>query len=107
MKNENNACYKPACKLAYKCGICGKEYDKPVDRAKCEIACTEKKEEEARKAAERKKAAEYEVRKKEVDAAFNRAYELKEKFLKDYHTYEYIKTTGNFRDLLKDFDWLL
>ena len=107
MNRENNTCYKPVCKLAYKCGICGKEYDEPVNRAKCEIACAEKKEAEARKAAERKKAAEYEARKKEVDAAFDRAYELREKFLKDYNTYEYIKTTSNFSNLLKEFDWLL
>ena len=85
MKNENNA----HCKFAYKCGICGKEYDEPVNRAKCEIACTEKKEEEERQAALRKKEAEYGKRKEEVDNAFNTAYVLKEKFVKDYGSYSY------------------
>ena len=43
------------CKFTYKCGICGKEYNNVLDRAKCEIACAEKAEEEAKKAAEAKK----------------------------------------------------
>ena len=76
-------------KHIYKCGICGSEYDLPIERAKCEIACAEKQAEEIRKAAELKKEAEYAERKAEVDNAFNTAYELKEKFIKDYGSYAY------------------
>ena len=46
------------CKFTYQCGICGKEFDNVLDRAKCEIACAEKAEAEAKKAAEAKKKEE-------------------------------------------------
>ena len=83
----------------YKCGVCGKTHTDILSRAKCEIACTEKKAEEERKAAELKKEAEYATRKAEVDAAFDHAYELREKFLKDYGSYTYSKTENNSNDL--------
>ena len=76
-------------KPIYKCEICGSEHEYLIDRAKCELACGEKMEAEARKAAELKKEAEYAERKAEVDSAFNAAYELKEKFVKDYGFYTY------------------
>lgn len=98
---------KTYAKPAYKCAVCGEIHETIYKRMNCEQTCLKKKEEEERKAAERKKAAEYEARKKEVDAAFDHAYELRDKFLKDYNSYEYIKTTSSFRDLVKDFDWLL
>ena len=104
--NENNAMY---CKPIYKCGICSKEYSTIAERSNCEQTCLKKQEEEeAKKAAERKKAAEYEARKREVDEAFNRAYELREKFLKDYDSYTYNKpVSNNFRDVIHSFEWLL
>lgn len=74
-------------KHIYKCGFCGSEHELPIDRAKCELACAEKKEEEKRKAAELKKKEEYAERKAEVDAAFDTAYELKKQFIKDYGSY--------------------
>lgn len=73
----------------YTCAVCGKMHTDIVSRAKCEIACTEKAAEEERLAALRKKEAEYGKRKEEVDNAFNTAYELKEKFVKDYGNYSY------------------
>lgn len=73
----------------YKCAVCGKMHANIVERARCEIACTEKKEEEERLAALRKKEAEYKTRKEEVDNAFKTAYELREKFCADYGTYEF------------------
>lgn len=73
----------------YKCAVCGTWHHDVVSRAKCEIACAAKKVEEERKAAELKKEAEYETRKNEVDDAFNKAYELKDKFIKDYGRYTY------------------
>jgi alcohol dehydrogenase class IV len=63
--------------------------------------------EEARKAAELKKEAEYATRKAEVDAAFDYAYELREKFLKDYGSYTYSKTVSNSRGWMEPWGWLL
>lgn len=77
------------CKFTYKCGICGKEYSSVLDRAKCEIACAEKVEEEARKAAELKKKEEQKIRKAEVDVAFKKLYDLIEAYIRDYGHYEY------------------
>ena len=89
----------------YICAVCGTWHKDVVSRAKCEIACSEKKAEEERKEAELKKAAEYEARKIEVDTAFNKAYELKDKFVKDYGRYTYNKTTNSFDDICY-FDWI-
>jgi hypothetical protein len=77
------------CKFTYQCGICGKEYNNVLDRAKCEIACTEKAEEEARKIAEAKKKEEQKVRKAEVDEAFEHLHKLVTAYVKDYDHYEY------------------
>ena len=77
------------CKFTYKCGICGNEHNNILDRAKCEIACAEKAEEEARKAAEAEKKEEQKVRKAEVDAAFEHLHELMTAYVKDYGHYEY------------------
>lgn len=99
----NKICATPM----YKCAVCGGVYDSIAQRMNCEQACLKKQEEEAKKAAERKRAAEYEARKREVDIAFDRAYELKEKFLKDYDSYTYSKSVSNFRDAIETFGWLL
>ena len=77
------------CKFTYKCGICGKEYNNVLDRAKCEIACAEKAEEEARKAAEAKKKEEQKARKAEVDEVFEHLHKLVTDYVKDYGHYEY------------------
>lgn len=77
------------CKFTYKCGICGAEYNNILDRAKCEIACTERVEEEARKAEELKKKEEQMTRKVEVDEAFQHLHKLMTAYIKDYGHYEY------------------
>lgn len=84
-KNENNV----YCKFTYKCGVCGKEHPNVLDRAKCEIACTEKAEKEAKKAAELKKKEEQKVRKAEVDLALENLHKLVSAYIKDYGHYEY------------------
>ena len=91
----------------YKCAVCETWHPDIVSRARCEIACTEKKAEEERKAAELKKEAEYAERKAEVDAAFNKAYELKDKFVNDYGRYTYRKPTSNAFDGVCLFDWFV
>ena len=98
---DNKVCAKPM----YKCAVCDEVYDSIAQRTKCEQACLKKQEEEERKAAELKKAEEYEARKNEVDDAFNKAYELKDKFVRDYGRYTYNKATSNAFDGVCLFDW--
>ena len=86
------------CKPQYKCSICGKVYDKAIDRANCELNCYKKQQEEEYKAAEAKKAAEKDARKKEVDEAFKNAAKLPKDYTRDYGIYDYdnkYKSTNN------------
>lgn len=77
------------CKFTYKCGICGKEYNNVLDRAKCEIECSHKAEEEAKKTEEAKKKEEQKTRKAEVDTAFEHLHKLVTAYVKDYGHDEY------------------
>ena len=94
---EDNKMY---CKPIYKCGICGKEYPSIAERMKCEQACLKNQEEEAKKAAEAKKKAEKDTRKKEVTMAIEHASELLNEYIKDYGSYSYdgkkLNDTSNF-----------
>lgn len=92
-------------KVTYKCAVCGEVYGSIAQRMNCEQTCLKKQEEEERKAAESKRAAEREARKQEVDDAFNKAYALKDKFVKDYGRYTYNKPTSNSLDGVCYFDW--
>ena len=74
-------------KCVYQCAICGGVYDSIAQRMNCEQTCFNKKEEEERKAAEAKKAAEYNARIEEVNMAFEKACELRSKFVEDYGSY--------------------
>lgn len=87
-------------KQVFKCGICGKEYENVTDRAKCELNCYQKQQEEIKKAAEEKKKAEQAARKKEVDEAFDKATELRNVYLRDYgeYSYEYKNIHNNLND---------
>ena len=73
----------------YKCEVCGKEHSNITDRAKCELNCAKRIEEEARKVAEAKKKAEKDVRRAEVECAINNARKLLTAYIKDYNTYEF------------------
>ena len=84
----------------YTCAVCGKMHTDIISRAKCEIACTEKAAEEARKAAELKKKEEQKTRKAEVDKAFESLHKLVTEYVKDYGHYEYDNGEDN-----TDFYW--
>lgn len=73
----------------YTCDICKTSYDTVQERAKCELKCVKKIEEEERKAAEAKKQAEKEARKSEVDNAYKAFADLAKSYAEDYGTYEY------------------
>ena len=79
----------------YKCAVCGGVYDSIVQRMNCEQTCLKKQEEEERKAAEAKKAAEYKARVEEVNMAFEKAYKLKDKLVADYGEYKYQRKCNN------------
>jgi hypothetical protein len=83
---ENNNVY---CKFIYKCGICGTEHSSILDRAKCEIACVEKAEAEAKAAAEAQKKEEQKLRKEAVDDSVRNLHRLVTEYVKDYGHYEY------------------
>lgn len=82
MREENNI-------TMYKCSICGKQYPTVAERAKCELACVKKLKEDAKKAAEAKKNAERDARKKEVTDAIEHTSDLISKYVKDYGAYSY------------------
>lgn len=84
------------CKFTYQCGICGKSYNNVLDRAKCELACNEKAEAEAKKIAEAKKKEVQKARKAEVDTAFLNLHKLMTAYVKDYGHYEYSGEDTNF-----------
>ena len=97
MDNNNKMHYKPT----YKCGICGKEYPTIAERMKCEQTCLRKQEEDAKRLAEEKKKVEQDARRAEVTNAIDNAYDLLEKYMKDYGTYNYNgKNLSVFDDIL-------
>ena len=102
MSNENKWC----ARLAYKCAICGKEFDDVKDRVECELTCLKKQEEEKKLAEAKKKKEEQAARMKEVDEALAHAYKLKDKYIEDYGIYTYTCDADDleftdFFDLLK------
>lgn len=99
----NKICATPM----YKCAVCGEVYDSIAQRMNCEQTCLKKQEEEERKAAEAKKAAEYEARIKEVNMAFEKAYELKDKLMEDYDEEFKYKRKFNNIDECKNLDDVL
>lgn len=50
----------------YVCAYCGAEYDDPVSRAKCELECDEKRQQEEAKQKKARLAAEKKVRQMEI-----------------------------------------
>lgn len=81
------------------CAICGKEYNDILGRAKCEIECIGKREEEEKRAAAEKRAAEKKIRKEAVDEAVANAFRLVNAYMKDYGHYEYDT------NIIKDYVW--
>ncbi|MBQ8570294.1 MAG: hypothetical protein IJ444_02150 [Kiritimatiellae bacterium] len=78
---------KMYARQAFKCSVCGQEYDNAMNRAHCELNCIRKQEEEAKKAAYLKKKEEQDARHKEVVEAYDRFHELLEKYTADYGTF--------------------
>lgn len=92
---------KMYARKAFKCSICDKEYENAMDRARCELACGKKQEEEAKKAAEAKKKEMKLTDEAKVDEAFATAYKLRDEFVKKYGAYAYVnkdRVTNTFED---------
>lgn len=83
-------------KAQYTCAICKESYNTIQERAKCEMACIKKIEEEEKKAAAAKAKAEKDTRQQEVSAALDNALTLVNKFIEDYGSYQY---SGRMKDL--------
>lgn len=77
----------------YSCPYCKTEYTEPSDLARCILSCEEKKraEEEERKKA--KLAAEKEKRRTEIEAKEKELSKLIASYIKDYGTYDAIRTS--------------
>jgi uncharacterized protein with HEPN domain len=87
---------KTCSKTTYKCAICGEAYETVSKRMNCEQECLKKQAEEEKKAEELKKEIEYAARKAEVDMAYEKYIELRNKFAKDYGSYEYRTVSNTF-----------
>lgn len=73
----------------YMCTICGKTHYSVKERANCELACSTRQEEIAKKAEEAKRSAEKEARFDEASQALDNALALVNKCVEDYGTFSY------------------
>lgn len=80
----------------YTCAICGTEHNSILSRAKCEIECANRVEEEAKKAALAKKNAEKEADYAEASAALDNALTLVNKCVEKHGVFKY---SGKMKDL--------
>jgi len=97
----------------YKCALCGKEYDSPLERANCEINCNKKAKEDAAKAKRQKLNKEKDARMNEINAYLKQRKELDKlienkiaTFQKDYNQYiidpaENVFTPHNLIDVIE------
>ena len=88
-------------KKAFKCSICDKEYEDVMDRARCELTCGKKMQEDIKKAQEAKNKEIRLAEEAKVDEAFATAYKLRNEFVKKYGAYAYVHkahVTNTFED---------
>jgi uncharacterized protein YlxW (UPF0749 family) len=78
----------------YECAYCGKQYEDPIDRARCEFACVEKIKEKEEVERQKKLNADKERRYKEVEAKYNELAKAVKEYNKDYGTFSF--STSNF-----------
>jgi len=71
-------------KSIYVCSYCNKEYEQPVERAKCEITCAKKKELEDEKLRKEALEKEKDVRMKEIELKGKEYYDLIRNYIRDY-----------------------
>ena len=70
--------------VVYCCSYCDKEYESPVDRAKCEITCAKKIELEAEKLRKENLEKEKDARMKEIEQKGKEYYDLIRSYIRDY-----------------------
>lgn len=68
----------------FTCGYCGREFDNVRGRTGCEEECFRKQEAERKRNEHEKYLADKEDRRKEVDSAREKYYDLLKKFNEDY-----------------------
>lgn len=102
----------------YTCAFCGKEYNTPEERMRCETTCYKKQEEEKLKAEqarieEEKRRQQEEERRKQLELVKNRCKRIEEikqslnKFNSDYNTNYVIRELKTPFDTITPFDRLL
>lgn len=100
----------------FKCSICGKEYDTPVGRAKCEIECDKANKAKAEAERQEKLKAEQKARADEVEKAYAEYVEtcksakekfenIRKKYNEDY-SYEFNPKYIYFNDFFDNIDKL-
>ena len=83
----------------YICAFCGKHYDRPFDRAQCEVACYNRIQIEEEKAAQARKEQE---KKDRYDAIVTKLNEV-DKMILEYHK-EFGRITIKLPTTLRGFD---
>lgn len=71
--------------MKFKCNYCGTEYERPVDRAACEIRCDRKAQEKIKEEKQKKLQAEEDNRLDEIQGAWDMMINLASAFKRDYH----------------------
>ena len=88
----------------FKCSYCGKEFDSPVERAKCELACAAKMKEEEEKIHKEKINKEKDARYTEIQSEYKKIKEMVSAYVEDYGTFSFHSYSENFPIVSSLFD---
>lgn len=86
----------------YKCSFCNKEYDNPVDRAKCELNCDAKIRIEKENIRKEKLKKEKDARYSEIIEESKKMKDMISNYIKDYGDFSF--KSDNFPTLTSLFD---
>lgn len=92
--------------MKFKCNYCGTEYERPVDRAMCEIKCDKKAQEKIKEEKQKKLHEEESSRLKAIQKAWDTLVDLIMDFKRDYHKVVYIDTLAGCTDATHLWRWL-
>ena len=71
-------------KEIFTCSYCGKEYDTPIERARCEISCDKRIKEQEERAELERLRGERKDREEKIQEAFDKYLDLAKAFNNDY-----------------------
>lgn len=92
----------------FKCNYCGKEYEKIINRAECEIKCDSKTQEKIKEEKQKKLQADEDSRVKAIQNTYDLLVKQMVDFKNDYHKVIRIQNNSSevFPSLLNMFDLL-